>query len=923
MFQGSRGSLPEGVVTFLFTDVEGSTKAWEKSPELMAQALEQHDEAINEAVTAHDGFPIKARGEGDSWFVVFASAVDAVAGAADVQRRLSEIDWVTSPGLVVRSSLHTGTGDLRDGDYYGPTVNRAARLRAIAHGGQTLLSDATYQLVRDQVPDGLAVVDMGDHGLKDLMRPEHVYQLNVDALPSMFPPLLSLNSVANNLPVQLTEFVGRESELTDVKRLLNENRLVTILAPGGSGKTRLAVQAAAESTHLFPDGAFFIGLADVTTGTDIVQSVTEALGLGLLTDDDPQMQLLTYLAGKRQLLVFDNFEHVREGAGLVSDVLRSGPDVTVMATSRVKLSVTGETVFNLSGLETTWQSPEDAFENSAVELFVDGARRADPAFEVSAENLEALAQILNLTGGLPLAILLAAAWVDMISVDEIAQEIEKSLDFLETDVGDVPDRHRSIRAVFDYSWSLLSSDEQETFAALSVFRGGFTREAAQQVTGASLRSIANLAGKSLLRPDPSSGRYVVHELLRQYAETELETNTQRCDEVQAAHAEYFANMTDGSFEAYARGEQQQTLDLVEADLDNIRTAWRRYVADRDAHGVLQMLLALAVVYEIRGWYPSGVSLFTEAIDAFSDDINDDSVLAREMARVARASLMTIVGRPDLGAAEAAEALENLPQSTDLMHRWFALETTAMGYAYLGDADAIHGVLQDWMDVFDSLDQKFWVNGFKNYLALAAFFTGDFEEANRLLAEAMAVFEQMNEHFFMTWALWIQGMIAMASDRPGDAVDVYSRQIRVSEEIRYLRGLVVGYEGLGDANLGAGRLDESEAAFIEGVRVSEQMGMTREVLNLMTKIAKLRAATGRGRESVELLAAVCGNPTSDQQPLAGDISIKEAATSVLTDLHSRLGAEEYDEAHTKGSEESFDFVLSELLGRGSDQVSVLS
>jgi class 3 adenylate cyclase len=246
-------------VTFLFTDVEGSTRAWEKSPELMARALTQHDEAIRTAVSAHNGTPVKARGEGDSWFIVFPSPVDAIAGAADIQRNLANVDWVTSPGLVVRASLHTGTADLRLGDYYGPTVNRAARLRSIVHGGQTIVSGATYQLVQDQLPEGVSLVDMGEHGLKDLTRPEHVYQVDVDGLPSNFPPLLSMNTVPNNLPLQMTDFVGRERGLEDVKTLLHDNRLVTILAAGGSGKTRLAIQAAADVTSNYPDGVFSSG----------------------------------------------------------------------------------------------------------------------------------------------------------------------------------------------------------------------------------------------------------------------------------------------------------------------------------------------------------------------------------------------------------------------------------------------------------------------------------------------------------------------------------------------------------------------------------------------------------------------------------------------------------------------------------------
>jgi class 3 adenylate cyclase len=487
--------LPEGVVAFLLTDVQGSTRAWEKSPDLMMRALVQHDEAIESAVAAHRGVTVKPRGEGDSTFNVFASAVDAVAGAAEMQRRLASVAWATPHPLVVRAALHTGTAELHQGDYYGPTVNRAARLKAIAHGGQTIMSRATWELVQDQIPPRVTCRDMGEHGLKDLTRPEHVYQIDIDGLPNEFPPLASLDAVPNNLPRQLTEFVGRDAALRETKRLLEENRLLTILAPGGTGKTRLAIQAAADLTAAHPDGVFLISLADLRSGGELVQAAAESLGLGLSSDEDVRTRLLTYLANKRQLLVFDNFEHLTDEATIVTDILKAAPYVKVLVTSRAKLNLTGETVFTISGLETTWDKPEDALHTSGVQLFLDAARRARPDFSVAAGDLDALATILRLTGGVPLGILLAAAWVDMLPAAEIADEIGKSLDFLETENADVPDRHRSVRAVFDHSWRLLSEDERKIFTALSVFRGGFTREAAQEVAGASLRNLANLANK--------------------------------------------------------------------------------------------------------------------------------------------------------------------------------------------------------------------------------------------------------------------------------------------------------------------------------------------------------------------------------------------------------------------------------------------
>jgi class 3 adenylate cyclase len=256
--------LPNGTVTFLFTDVEGSTRLFENAPDAMLEALRQHDEAIDEVVLANRGVLVRQRGEGDSRFIVFKDAHDAVAGAAAMQRKLSDLDWALPESLHVRAALHTGAADLRNGDYYGSAVNRAARLRAIAHGGQTIMSRTTWELVRDKLPDEVTIRDLGEHGLKDLARPERVFQVCPDGLPTEFPPLESLSAIPNNLPEQLTEFVGRQIELAEAKRLIGETRLLTILAPGGTGKTRLAIQTAAEVSTDFPESASLI-LARTTT----------------------------------------------------------------------------------------------------------------------------------------------------------------------------------------------------------------------------------------------------------------------------------------------------------------------------------------------------------------------------------------------------------------------------------------------------------------------------------------------------------------------------------------------------------------------------------------------------------------------------------------------------------------------------------
>ena len=725
--------LPDGVITFLFTDVEGSTQLWEQAPDTMMEALRRHDEAIDAASTAYNGVAVKPRGEGDSRFIVFRSAVDAVAASAGIQRRLADVDWPTPRPLRVRTSLHTGVADLQMGDYYGSAVNRAARLRSIAHGGQTVMSGSTWELVRDELPDGVSITDMGTHRLKDLTRPEHVLQIDVEGLDSTFPPLLSLDAIANNLPEQLTEFIGREAELAEAERLLGETRLLTILAPGGAGKTRLAIQAAADMIDEYGDGVFFIALADISLSEEIVQTVAESLGLGLSADEDPLDQLLTSLATKTSLLVFDNFEHVADGAPIVTAILRGAPQVTVVATSRSRLNVGGETVLTLGGLETTWASPEEAMASSGIRLFLDEARRSKPGLVLDTGDLDSVAEILRLTGGLPLGIVLAAAWADMLSIPEIASEMAKNIDFLETDMGDVPDRHRSIRAVFDYTWRLLSADEQGVFASLSVFRGGFTREAAEAVAGASLRSLANLSNKSLVTANPETGRYAVHELLRQFAEEELSDNRDRANEVFEAHARYYSGLAGEAFGMLHRSEQPRMLEILQDDIDNIRVAWHRSLVNGDGALVRPIVTAFWILYEIRGWYRSGLSILGTALDALDKESSDDSVVvARALAAAVQGWILALLGRQDEGALAAAAAIEVLESSEDIEARWLAHHCLGVCLLYQGKFSELDQLALEGLTLADQLDGLFGSAFLMNWRSISHLIPGDLAGAKELL-----------------------------------------------------------------------------------------------------------------------------------------------------------------------------------------------
>lgn len=434
--------------------------------------------------------------------------------------------------------------------------------------------------------------------------------------PNNDTPTLTLAQVKHNLPAQTSQFVGREVEISEISRLLSESsiRLITLLAPGGMGKTRLALEIAAQQFINFPDGVFFVQLAPVASVDGIIPAIAAVLKVEASDAERPlKQQVLDYLHEKHILLVLDNFEHLVDGADIASEILETAPDVEIIATSRTRLHLRSETVFTLEGIDfPEWESAKNALEYGAVKLFMQSARREDPAFTLEDADLKHVAHICWLLQGMPLGILLAAAWIDTLSLPEIATEISQSLDFLESDLRDMPERQHSIRAVFDYSWNLLDPKEREAFARLSVFRGGMTRNAAQEITGASLRILMALVDKSLLRRDPRTGRYEIHELLRQYASEKLEDGGE-VEAMQAAHAHYYAHAMQ-RLEADLKGRRQvAALNDIEADFDNGRAAWDWAVSRQRLELIDMALESLTLFCNMRSRWQSADDLFRKAI----------------------------------------------------------------------------------------------------------------------------------------------------------------------------------------------------------------------------------------------------------------------------------------------------------------------
>ncbi|MBD5657508.1 MAG: adenylate/guanylate cyclase domain-containing protein, partial [Candidatus Eremiobacteraeota bacterium] len=475
------GLLPSGTVTFAFTDIEGSTRRWERDPDAMQRALRQHDVIVREEIERHGGYVFKTIG--DAFCAAFRGPQHAVMALHAAQRTLAAEDFTAVGGLRVRAAIHTGTADERDGDYFGPTVNRVARLLAIGHGGQILVSGSSAELLFEaQSRESLR--ELGEHRLKDLARPERVYQLLAPDLDDEFPPLNSLSTLPNNLPAATTSFVGRETELVEIAASLAKQRLVTLIGSGGIGKTRTSLQVAANVLDTFRDGVWFVELASLADGALIPPAIAAAIGVVLSPTGDALESLAGALDSKNVLLIFDNCEHLVEPTGrVVATLLRDCKKLKVLASSRQGLGIAGETTYRMPSLRVpgdaggTTIAAIDATRYPALALFVDRARAAHRSFVLDDANVHAVADVCRRLDGIPLAIELAAVRVKILSPRQLRDRLDERFRMLTGGSRDLLPRQQTLRALIDWSYDLLDKRERMVFRRLSIFVDGFTVEA--------------------------------------------------------------------------------------------------------------------------------------------------------------------------------------------------------------------------------------------------------------------------------------------------------------------------------------------------------------------------------------------------------------------------------------------------------------
>jgi predicted ATPase/class 3 adenylate cyclase len=640
--------------TVLFTDIEGSTRLWEEHGEAMAAALARHDGILANSIQATGGRVLKTTGDG--FIAIFESPAAAVACAASIQGALAAQDWKLPAPIRVRMGVHAGETESRADDYFGPTMNRAARIMAAGHGGQILLSGTVAALVEQALPAGAALRDLGSHRLKDLTRPEHLYQLLLPDLQSEFPALRTLDGHPGNLPLQATEFIGRVSELAAIEALIESpsTRLLTITGPGGTGKTRLALQAAADLLEAFRDGVFFIDLSAERASEAAFEAIVRTLGLTVSGNGGTLDTLKVRLRDKQVLLLLDNFEQVMSAAAGVSELLQHLPDVKIVITSRESLRVRAERLFPVPPLSLPGPTStvDLVIASEAVQLFEERGRAVLQDFAVTPENARAVAAICERLDGLPLAIELAAARLRLFTPADLLVRLRDRLDVTGSGSRDLPDRQRTLWGAIDWSYDLLSAEERTLFGAMSVFAAADL--AALETVGESalgggsiLDPLESLVDKSLVQShdEGPTRRFWMLQTVREYAAQRLATEPDLLNQFREAHARHFLLVVQ-RLKAQLHGPQQHTaLSELEADLGNLKIAWQYWLEQGDVEALLALLESLWALHAARGWYHSAIELTRAMLDALarsgraSDFVAEELGLRTDLAR----ALMAVGG----------------------------------------------------------------------------------------------------------------------------------------------------------------------------------------------------------------------------------------------------------------------------------------
>ncbi len=857
-------------VTFFFTDIEGSTRLWEQHPEAMELALARHDEIMRQAIEEHGGHVFKTGG--DAFYAVFETAPTALAAALAAQRALYNEPWGETGRLLVRMALHSGPAGRRDGDYFGLTLSRLDRLLRAGHGGQILLSLETQQQLYQSLPDGAGLRDLGEHRLKDLVCLEHIFQCVVPGLPENFPPLRTLDARPTNLPAQQTRFLGREQEVAEVMDLLRrpDVRLVTLTGPGGTGKTRLGLQVAADLLEDLADGVYFVALAPIRDPELVIPTIAHTLDIKERADQDLLSEVKEHLREKEMLLLLDNVEQVVEAAPLLGELLTAVPQLKILATSRTALRLYGEHEYPVPPLPlpNMGQLPEmEDLENyPAIALFVERAQAIRPNFSLSRENASAVAEICSRLDGLPLAIELAAARSKIFSPQAMLARFRgppsrSSLELLAGGPRDLPARQQTLRGAIDWSYELLSSAERRLFARLGIFVRGCTMDAVEAVGNPggeagldTVDGLLSLVDQSMLRRDEDrSGepRFTMLETIRDYA---LERLAEEGDGevLRQRHAAHYLELVEQVNREIYGPDQHAWLDRLQEEYDNLRAALAWALEQQDPTPLLRLSATLGRFWHFSGYLGEGRHWLDLALEKGlsqqpptwrAQALTEAGGLAYDHIDYARSRALLEEALP------MWQKLGDRAGLADVSHRLGSLAT------YEGRMEEAQHYLEQALALWQETNMPDRIPSTVNNLGLLAMYQGDLERAMSLHEQSLALFRQQGNRYGEVSSLLLLGYEALQLDKIDQAAARCREALALLGQQRDVTRVIEGLEIYAGVLVAQGAMLKAVQLCTAAERMREQFEIPRPPVDqpLIDQIFS-RAQAQEGKAAVDAARA---------------------------------------------------------------------
>jgi predicted ATPase/class 3 adenylate cyclase len=833
--------LPSGTVTFLYTDIEGSTKLAHQTGDAWEVLRKRHHGILRQAIEAHNGHVFQVIG--DAFCAAFHTAGDAVRAAVKSQVDLQAENWGEAP-IRVRMGIHIGKAEVQqDGLYLGyVTLSHVQRLMSAGHGGQVLLSSTTQELVQDEMPDNVELRDMGKHRLKDFDRPEHLFQLDIAGLPSDFPPLNTLDSTRHNLPVQLTSFIGREKVIADVIHLLKKARMVTLTGPGGTGKTRLSIQVANELLDQCPDGIWFVELAPLSDPLLIPRTTAIAIGLR----DEPQRpvidMLCDFLREKKMIIILDNCEHLIEACAQFADtLLHACPQIRILASSREALGIAGETTYLVPSLALphiqNLPPVESLSQYEAIKLFIDRATSAIPRFTLTDENASSIAQICQRLDGIPLAIELAAGKIRALSPGQIAQRLDDRFRLLTSGSRTAFPRHQTLQAAIEWSYNLLAPSEQILFRKLSVFIGGWTLEAAESVCSDKdtntkntprlegiLGLLIQLINKSLITTEERNGevRYHMLETIHQYAHEEL-LKSDDMTKVQTNHLDFLVKLSEEAEPKLLGKDQLIWLDRLENELANIRAALEWSVKSGHVVGGLRLAGALWRFWDVRNHWSEGRERLAALIS------HPETVAqTKEYTKALYAAGILAQIQDDHASAgpcfsEGLAICRNLQDNAAIGYFLLGLAHTWKRYRGNQDNQDNPRLLDESFETFTELGDRWGIALSLEGQATSALAQDDLATANSRRAESIKIYRELGDRISLSFALNGLADVMMLQGNYDQAVTLYKESLALFQEMEHRRGICYSLNALGEVARCQGDYNLAKIRYEETLVIGQEIG----------------------------------------------------------------------------------------------------